>query len=89
MPKPILCTLGFHRWGRATYIDWGVGSNALDWKQKCSRCRKMIKWVQPKGVDMRFYPAYLAKRVNWWFWMGLVIFVIIMVTIMVILISFL
>jgi hypothetical protein len=65
MLKPLSCKIGFHKWGKAYFSDWGVYSNTRDYKQKCIRCSKLITWVQPKGINKRYYPIYWTKRTNW------------------------
>ena len=68
MTKSILCKLGIHRWGRATFIDMSIHSNVLDWKQSCVRCGKRITWVQPKGIQTEYHPKGWAKRRSPIFW---------------------
>ena len=45
MKKPLLCMLGFHKWGRATFLS-ETGSNVRDYKKKCERCGKVKTWVE-------------------------------------------
>ena len=73
MSKAFLCKIGIHKWGRATFVDHSIHSNILDWRQKCERCGKRITWVQPKGLDKKFYPISWAKRRSWLFWIILLI----------------
>jgi len=73
--KKILCRLGFHRWGRAVYETHAL-SNVLDYRQRCNRCGKTITWVQPKGLNIRFYPVYWGKRISWIVWLVIIIGVI-------------
>lgn len=77
--KKILCKLGFHKYGRAHFIDQ-FGSNALDYKQKCSRCGHIIRWTQPKGADYRYYPVYWGKR-KYWVYALLLLTIIVILTI--------
>jgi hypothetical protein len=65
------CKIGFHKWGRASYVHYHR-SNILDWKQSCIICGKKITWVQPKGLNEKFYPIYWSKRLGWVFWIGLI-----------------
>lgn len=69
MSKSFLCKIGIHKWGRAYFIDHSIHSSILDWQQKCKRCGKRINWVQPKGINARYYPVYWFKRTNWLFWL--------------------
>ncbi len=61
----LLCKLGLHDYGKAHYTEHGMYSNVRDFKQKCGRCGKIIRWTQPKGVDYRYYPKYWSKREYW------------------------
>jgi hypothetical protein len=70
---PLLCLLGLHEWGRASFVDSGFHTSVLDWKQKCDRCGKKITWVQPKGVNENFYPVSWAKKTSWLLWVILII----------------
>jgi len=71
--KQFLCIIGFHKWGRASFIDHSVHSSILDWKQKCDICGKKITWVQPKGLNENFYPISLAVRTGWLYWLILIL----------------
>ncbi len=73
MSKPFLCKIGIHKWGKATFVDHGFHSNVLDWRQECVRCGKRITWVQPKGLNEKFYPVSWAKRRSWLFWVILLL----------------
>jgi hypothetical protein len=54
-------------------MDYSAHSNVEDWKQRCVNCGKMVTWVQPKGLNERFYPIYWTKRRSWLFWLVLII----------------
>lgn len=69
----ILCKLGLHKWGKATFVDHSFHSSVLDYKQRCLRCGKKITWVQPKGINQRFYPISWSKRNKWILWILLFI----------------
>jgi hypothetical protein len=43
----ILCSLGFHKWGKKFGFD-EYGSNVIDWKSRCERCGKLKKWVEAR-----------------------------------------
>ena len=75
MLKPFLCKIGIHKWGRAVFTDYSIRSNILDWRQKCIHCGKRITWVQPKGLNEKFYPISWAKRKSWLFWVILLLMV--------------
>lgn len=64
---PLKCKLGFHKWDRPVFVSQ-LSSNILDYKMMCRRCRKTVRWVQPKGMNVRYYPTYLVERINWVFW---------------------
>ena len=66
--KPFLCKIGLHKWGRAVLTDHSIHSNVIDWRQRCVRCGKTITWIQPKGLNEKFYPVSWAKRRSWLFW---------------------
>jgi len=67
-----LCKIGIHHWGKAHYM-YHFSSNVYDWRQVCKLCGKTITWVQPKGLNEKFYPIYWAKRIGWIFWVMLII----------------
>ncbi|MBR9690754.1 hypothetical protein GOV08_03660 [Candidatus Woesearchaeota archaeon] len=50
MSKNFWCKIGFHKWGKSFYSDYGATSNVLNYKKKCDRCGKVKTWVQAKGV---------------------------------------
>lgn len=68
MGRHLLCKIGVHKWNRATFLDCGSNSNVLNWKQSCDRCHKTITWVQPKGLNEKFYPLHHYKRSAKIFW---------------------
>ncbi|MEM4554997.1 MAG: hypothetical protein QXT25_04065 [Candidatus Anstonellaceae archaeon] len=46
--KKILCAIGIHQWGRATYWD-NPSSNVKEFRQKCSACGKTKTWIERKS----------------------------------------
>ncbi|MFT4343218.1 MAG: hypothetical protein ACMXYE_00555 [Candidatus Woesearchaeota archaeon] len=83
MVQSLLCKLGFHRWGRATFVDHGMHSSVRDWKQQCTACGKEISWVQPKGSNEKFYPVSFVKRNGSVLILGLGILVFLIVLILI------
>ena len=66
--KSIFCKLRIHNWGNATFFDSGFHSSVRDYKQDCIRCHKRITWVQPKKLDVRFYPTSWFKKQSYFVW---------------------
>jgi len=48
--KPFLCRIGIHKWGKPTYINI-YSSNVREWKKKCLRCGKVVRWFEPKEEE--------------------------------------
>ena len=46
--KSFFCKIGFHKWGRSSFIDHGYESNIKDYKKRCEKCGKIKKWVKSK-----------------------------------------
>jgi hypothetical protein len=61
-----MCKLGFHKWEKPTFTT-NFSSNVVEWKMICSRCRNSTRWIQPKGVNVKYYPNYWLHKLNWWF----------------------
>lgn len=62
------CRHGFHKWGESHFIDPGVGSNVRDHKQRCVKCGARRGWVQPKGLDEKYYPVSYSSNWKVLFW---------------------
>jgi len=47
MPGRILCFIGLHAWGKKRGYNQ-YSSNVIEWKQTCSRCGKIKRWIEAK-----------------------------------------
>ncbi|RJQ16880.1 hypothetical protein C4573_02350 [Candidatus Woesearchaeota archaeon] len=65
MKKTFLCSIGIHAWNKPVFLDSGIHSSVRDYRQVCKKCGKRVTWVQPKNLDVRFYPKYWGHRLNW------------------------
>jgi hypothetical protein len=45
--KSILCIIGFHKWGKKHGHNQ-YSSNVIEWKQVCSRCGAIHRWIEAK-----------------------------------------
>ncbi|MFA5613649.1 MAG: hypothetical protein WC993_04195 [Methanoculleus sp.] len=43
----ILCRVGLHRWGKKHGYN-EFSSNVIEWEQRCERCGKRKRWIEPK-----------------------------------------
>jgi hypothetical protein len=42
----LLCRIGLHKWGKAHGFSQ-VSSNVVEMKQRCRRCGKVKRWIEP------------------------------------------